>query len=515
MGPRIYPSQQDTNLTAKGSLILTTNGPLEYNLIYVNGIIVNIEYSEVTGLYTIPVNLNDVVDIILLTPNLPNYHSRVVVSRRDYTTDDVNGDYGIVDTYIGESIATSGSTSYTFTATTISNSYNFEYRVESYVDVCFPAGTGFNATVYDCEIQPDNKVLCAGSFTQTVSGLSYNYICRLNFDGSLDTSFRYTGPAFSNIVGEIKLLPDGTILVRTGFRLFKIKSDGSIDAGFFEGIFNFSRASEEEQIVILPDGKIFFVGAFTSYTSAGQTTTKRGIIRLNPNGTIDNTFNEFGSGFTNTIGITDVRGICVQPDGKILLAGEGYNFYNGTTLNRPGLIRLNPDGTLDTSFILNTSTNVVGIEVDIYSNGKILFYNDFGGFNGDPNRKLVRLNSDGSLDNTFPNTAFTQGSTTRIFDILIDNLDRTYVAGLRLTYSGVSIPSLFRLTPTGTNDSTFSDGGGFLNAIPISTGTPYDIELTNSGCLYAVGDFDIYFNNPFISINIVKIRNNGQPFLCQ
>jgi hypothetical protein len=119
MAPRVYPSQQDTNLTAKGSLILSIDSTINYINIYVNNILVNREYSTVNGLYSYKINLNDVVEI-----NSPLSFSMDMI-RRDYTNDNINNDNGIRDTII---TGITNTFSYTFTATTISTSYNFEYR---------------------------------------------------------------------------------------------------------------------------------------------------------------------------------------------------------------------------------------------------------------------------------------------------------------------------------------------------------------------------------------------------
>lgn len=120
MGPRIYPSFQDTNTTAKGSLILKLNTYNNAIDILINNNIVNNIIGSVEGLYTYNLNINDVVTI-----SEPSSFT-VNVVRRDYMTDDNNNDLGIVDTLI---TSTTVSNSYTFTATTNPSSYNFEYRI--------------------------------------------------------------------------------------------------------------------------------------------------------------------------------------------------------------------------------------------------------------------------------------------------------------------------------------------------------------------------------------------------
>jgi hypothetical protein len=124
MGPRIYPSQQDTNTTAKGSLILTNSAFLiDYINIEINGLLRNVEYSNVSGLYSTNLNLNDVV-VISTIGNPINF----TLNRKDYTTDEQDGDNGIRTTSIYQNNSIS---SYTFTATTINSSYNFEYLITS------------------------------------------------------------------------------------------------------------------------------------------------------------------------------------------------------------------------------------------------------------------------------------------------------------------------------------------------------------------------------------------------
>jgi hypothetical protein len=119
MGPRIYPSQQDTNLTAKGSVILSIGSNINNVELYVNNTLVNVEYSTVNGLYSYNVNINDIVRIV------PSSTTLIDVIRKDYTTDDNNGNNGIINTTITGITATG----YTFTASTVSSGYNFEYLI--------------------------------------------------------------------------------------------------------------------------------------------------------------------------------------------------------------------------------------------------------------------------------------------------------------------------------------------------------------------------------------------------
>jgi hypothetical protein len=122
MTARIYPSQQDTNLTAKGSLILTEDIDIALIDVYVNNILVAKEYSTVDGLYVASLNIGDVVRIESTT----NFN--IITKRYDYTTDEANGDNGIKVVNFGIQYSVSA---YTFTATTIDNGYNFEYHLDT------------------------------------------------------------------------------------------------------------------------------------------------------------------------------------------------------------------------------------------------------------------------------------------------------------------------------------------------------------------------------------------------
>jgi len=100
--------------------------------------------------------------------------------------------------------------------------------------------------------------------------------------------------------------------------------------------------------------------------------------------------------------------IAAQSDGKIILGG-GFTKFNGVTVNY--IVRLNSDGTVDTAFAANTGA-FVGANSNIYriaiqSDGKILVGGGFTAFNGTVTNYILRLNSDGTRDTTFTTNAGT------------------------------------------------------------------------------------------------------------
>src|SRR5690606_20274470 len=97
-------------------------------------------------------------------------------------------------------------------------------------------------------------------------------------------------------------------------------------------------------------------------------------------------------------------------DGKIIIGGD-FTSYNGTSRNH--IVRLNLDGSIDTSFVIGTGTNIQVLATSIQSDGKVIVGGYFTNYNGSFINRIARLNTDGSLDPTFVvgtganNTVFT------------------------------------------------------------------------------------------------------------
>ena len=122
------------------------------------------------------------------------------------------------------------------------------------------------------------------------------------------------------------------------------------------------------------------------------------IIRLNQDGSVDETFST-GSGFNSS-----VISIQVQSDGKILVGG-GFDRYNGVNANR--IIRLNQDGSVDETFSTGSGFNTSVISIQVQSDGKILVGGAFDVYDGISVNRIIRLNSDGTTDTTSENKFIT------------------------------------------------------------------------------------------------------------
>jgi hypothetical protein len=174
MGPRIYPSQQDTNLTAKGSLLLSEDVDIAVIDVYVNNVLAAKEYSTVEGLYVVGLNIGDVVRLEAST----NFN--IIAKRFNYTTDYENGDNGVKVTELGTTV---GISAYTFTVTTLANSYNFEYYLDTspfFINLIYE---------YSGITNPDNLYTIATTSQRvTLDGRQFNIP---SYTYSSDTGFTY------------------------------------------------------------------------------------------------------------------------------------------------------------------------------------------------------------------------------------------------------------------------------------------------------------------------------------
>ncbi len=187
------------------------------------------------------------------------------------------------------------------------------------------------------EVQPDGKILVGTDSS----------IYRLNPNGTLDISYNSATFQFSG-VSKFAILPDGKILVGGGFRaisgttfnyLARLNADGTVDTSFNPG--DIGASSTVSGLDVLPDGKIIIGGNFLSYNGV----ERRKNARLNSDGTLDTTYN-YNPGLGNFILITAVVS---AGDGKIYLGGSDPN----NTFQK--LVRVNTDGMRDASFDVNFS----------------------------------------------------------------------------------------------------------------------------------------------------------------
>lgn len=369
-----------------------------------------------------------------------------------------------------------------------------------------------NKTVYQSELQSTGKIIIGGIFNK-YNNVNAKHLIRLNTDLTQDTSFPSLGT-----------LPDPP--------------------------YDFK---------VLSNDKIIVVGTFTSVNG---TPTGKGIARLNADGTVDTSFNVGGTG----IGINDrVLACAIQSDGKILLGGGFIRSYNGVPVRN--MIRLNADGSLDTSFAYHytyePSTFGSVHTINVAADGKIIVSGNYSIMpDGQPN--LFQLNTDGSLDENFVKgnvghqyyrdtnyctsciapiqnvvlqpdgkilvvgafnsyLKYTRRNMARlqshgamdlqfvpplanrvINDVVLEPDGKLIIGGEFTTLAGFAHAKLGRLNTNGTRDASFSSGNGPTHtAIPAPMPTVMNLNRQSDGKVIVSGMFSHY--NSISATNITRI----------
>jgi uncharacterized delta-60 repeat protein len=203
-------------------------------------------------------------------------------------------------------------------------------------------------------VQMDGKILIGGRFQNlrpNGAGTSTRRIgiARLNTNGTLDSSFTSpTLPASTSAYSTIQQQRDGRIICGGNFGIMRLSAIGAIDTSFI------AATGSVNSVLVGPTGNYIIAGSFrTHLNKTTQVTTLRNYIaRLLPDGALDTSFDPNVSG-------TGIASMTAQRDGKILLAGRFASLRPNnapTAVSVPGLTRLNPDGTIDPTFVPEITT---------------------------------------------------------------------------------------------------------------------------------------------------------------
>jgi uncharacterized delta-60 repeat protein len=349
--------------------------------------------------------------------------------------------------------------------------------------------------------QPDGKVLVAGYFTEYGGDTSITRIQRFNTDLSVDTTFD-AGTATNSDIYGMALQPDGKILIGGAFttyngvarrRIARLNTDGSLDTSLVIGT-GFSNSVWA--VAIQEDGKILCGGDFTSYSG----TTLRRLARLNTDGSLDTSFPDVNIN-------SSVYQIEVQSNGKIIVGGA-FTTVSGSTYQRA--VRLNTDGTIDDTFNTTSGFDADVISVDIAADGKIICAGYFTSYSGQSRNGMIRLNTNGSIDNTFNIGSGFTGSSGYVFEVGITN-GKYVVSGFFDDYDGTSVGGFVRLNNDGSIDTTFNVGTGMDWDSVNSYSTPI-LTLSNGNTL-ATGIFTEYNGTP--TPNFVAVDPFGNLLNCE
>ncbi|HHN48244.1 MAG TPA: hypothetical protein ENN08_04835, partial [Bacteroidales bacterium] len=226
-----------------------------------------------------------------------------------------------------------------------------------------------------------------------------------------------------------------------------IAQPGKLDLNFNPGDLGFGHGDGADNwigaMVELPDGKILIGGAFTTYNGVARNR----IARINPDGSLDHTFDP-GNGFDGYFSQTAVFAMEMLENGKILVAGY-FSQYNNQAANN--LVRLHPDGSLDTEFDAGAGTDQRIQAIALQPDGKILIGGIFTSYDGHSAGRMARIHPDGSFDDSF-STSF----NSAVLAILSQADGKIMVGGRFLYAADTDNHRLARLMPDGSIDLSFN-----------------------------------------------------------
>ena len=282
---------------------------------------------------------------------------------------------------------------------------------ESFMPPVFSGGD--NGYVRDVAQQSDERLIVVGHFDQVSQfdeEVQVGRIVRLNTDGTLN-EFDCV-PGANGFIYVVKVLSDDRILIGGDFNQYNgiqcshialLDRDGQVDQTF-AGNVNLNGAVHAIEVTgDHPGGTLGII-------VGGQFAKK--ITKLDEDGTPNNEFN--GQAFAGSIGGNNPRvsSIKVQENGKVLV-GHWYSTYHGVDCGK-GLTRLNSDGSLDETFHSelfdddwsgthsDDNNHRGGVNtIALQDDGKIIAGGWFDNANGTWKNKIARINSDGSTDDTF------------------------------------------------------------------------------------------------------------------
>jgi uncharacterized delta-60 repeat protein len=328
---------------------------------------------------------------------------------------------------------------------------------------------------------------------------------------SKDTNYNQLNLPFNHYFNNFSVkknvvLPDGKILLLDAKKIIKLNIDNTLDTTFNTGsgfeISSYSNSTVNlSDFCVQADGKILVLGKFQKYNNNSVSN----LIRLNTDGSLDTTFNFLSSNLWSQ----DNASVALQSDGKIMLL---FDFGNNYILKR-----LNSNGSIDNSFEQPLNMKIGYIK--ILSDGKFLVASNSASDSSSSYyyaNTVYRLNSNGTLDQTFQSTTFNKRSSNSDFCIkkIEINGQYIYVGGdFTKTINNVFTQCFARLLLDGTLDESYNIGMGFrIINIPYSYSKVTDFEFQPDGKIIVCGHFNKYFESDFVTknaYNIIRLNTDG------
>lgn len=352
--------------------------------------------------------------------------------------------------------------------------------------------------VFEADVQLDGKIVCVDNNKKLV---------RFNIDGTIDTVFN-SNYNYTNLARNLALQSDDKILFTddSGMLLSRLNSDGTIDTTFGVGgtvdylaanpiiigyIDNITYDSTNNKIYLAFD---YNHNSQENPLSYG-TETIYGVSRLNYDGSIDTSFGDNGYvgvnfAYYSPYELEWPQKIALDNNGKIVVVGHIETYpYSPSNPGVTGVLRLNSDGSLDTTFgnagigisIFNNTYSSWGTDLKITSDNKYLMkQTTYNSGSSTQYSTIVKLNNDGNVDTTFGTSGYLNFSINVSIDKQSD--DKILIGS---NYSNNQF-TINRINTNGTLDTTFGTAGTVITPIGYYSGIN-KMKILQDNKFYATG----------------------------
>ncbi len=367
--------------------------------------------------------------------------------------------------------------------------------------------------------RPDSITNIYYPFAEKMGGLN-EPDCAFGASGRRATTFGSSDTAAAvTSFGSSYYVAGTTSTNGNDFAVWKVNSTGRSDTSFntdgkVEIDFAASSNDEGKAIVVDSSGKILV---------AGSSNGDFAVIRLNTNGTLDNTFDGDGKFTVNMGGIDAASGIKIDSGGRVVVAGSSFIGSSGDF----AVIRLNSTGVLDSSFSGDGMTSVtfgsddIGTSLAIDDNGRIVVggYTNVNNVTTGPNDMgVARFLATGALDTSFSGDGLQTIDFTnddRAWAVAVypntdpSNGGKVILAGQ--WDGGSSDYAVVRLDSSGVLDTTFSGDGKFNTTFGVGSfgGAEFarSAVIDASGRLYVGGYTDAGANPD--NFGLIRLTGTG------
>jgi uncharacterized delta-60 repeat protein len=324
----------------------------------------------------------------------------------------------------------------------------FNATAQPYLDHLLPFSK--KGRVIETAVDSAHRIIVVGNFNQYGEQVSdqRNYIARLMPDGSLDSSFKTSGS--NGFISGVALQKNGQIVVTGSFTelngrayngIGRFNENGSVDLSFNPGSGPDDRNMYD--VHVSASQQIYVTGSFDQFNNV----LHEGVVKLNANGTVDHAFTTAG------LGVNGPNSIITLPDGKVIYGESSHHTVK--FFDKPmRLNKVDSQGRPDPSFKPPVLDYPIAKKVRIGAGGSIYWLGTIYHDNNNPTRvdqPIIRLHPNGALDtiafHNLPSNLFIND-----FEILPNN--KLAIACQRIgKYDSLDI--VMRLNPDLSVDSSF------------------------------------------------------------